>query len=376
MPYRLILLTFLLLTGNRELSFGQTLVKGILTDSTMHPVASATVTYSLPSNKTILGFSISNANGEFLLSIRTQADSIKLHIDHISFEQKSLVVKNISASYNFILSVKHTQLKEAVSNAYAGAIYRKRDTINYNVDSFTSKQDRTIADVIKKLPGVELRGDEIWYQGAKIQNFYVNGLDLMGGRYGIVTNNLPSDAVKDIQIIENDQPIKLLATASPSDKASLNLVLKSKVKTTGSGKIGIGVAPLLWDLGLTPMTFTNKFQMINSFQANNTGYSVGRQLKSLIPDNDSGARITALLGIESAGSPPFDESKWLDNNAKLLSTNMLFKGNNDMQWTANLAYINDHQQTKSFSTTAIATTGRTVYTSDDIHNSYNINELQ
>jgi len=376
MPYRPILLTFLLLTCNRELSFGQTLVKGILTDSTMHPVASATVTYSLPSNKTILGFSISYANGEFLLSIRTQADSIKLHIDHISFEQKSLVVKNISANYNFILSVKHTQLKEAVSNAYSGAIYRKRDTINYNVDSFTSKQDRTIADVIKKLPGVELRGDEIWYQGAKIQNFYVNGLDLMGGRYGIVTNNLPSDAVKDIQIIENDQPIKLLATASPSDKASLNLVLKSKVKTTGSGKIGIGVAPLLWDVGITPMTFTNKFQMINSFQANNTGYSVARQLKSLIPDNDSGARITALLGIESAGSPPFDESKWLDNNAKLLSTNMLFKGNNDMQWTTNLAYINDHQQTKSFSTTAIATTGRTVYTSDDIHNSYNINELQ
>src|SRR5690606_28278686 len=157
-------------------------------------------------------------------------------------------------------------------------IYKRKDTINYDVNAFTSKQDRVIADIIKKLPGIEMRGDQILYQGKPIQKYMVNNLDLMEGRYGMINNNLPADAVKNVQVVENDQPIKILDSLVFSDRASLNLELK-KFTSTGSGKVGVGLAPLLWDVNVTPMTFGKTFQMLNSFQSNNTGHDVAKDLR-------------------------------------------------------------------------------------------------
>lgn len=37
-------------------------------------------------------------------------------------------------------------------------IVRRKDTINYRVNAFTSKQDRVIADSIGKLPGIAMVG--------------------------------------------------------------------------------------------------------------------------------------------------------------------------------------------------------------------------
>src|SRR5699024_3318094 len=141
-------------------------------------------------------------------------------------------------------------------------------TINYSVDAFKSKGERTIGEVIKKLPGIEMQGDKILYHGKPLMKYYINNLDLLGGQYALDNKNLPIKAVKSIQIIKNDQPVKILDSLVFSNKASLNVRLK-KYTTTGSAMVGAGLTPFLWDINVTPMTFNKSFQMLNSIQMNN-----------------------------------------------------------------------------------------------------------
>ena len=50
-------------------------------------------------------------------------------------------------------------------------------TITYNVGSFAQKQDKTIGDVLKRMPGIDVANNgKIQYQGTDINKFYIEGM--------------------------------------------------------------------------------------------------------------------------------------------------------------------------------------------------------
>ena len=270
----------------------QTVISGKLIGEEQQPVANVSVSYRRVGSPAILGFSKSKEDGTYRIEVKVKdVDSVQVEFSHMSYAKRTVVVLNHTAQYSYQLENQAQEIKEVrVDNM---PIFRRKDTINYQVNAFTSKQDRVIADIIRKLPGITMVADEIFYQGRPIQKYMVNNLDLMGGRYGMINNNLPADAVKNVQVVENDQPIKILDSLVFSNEASLNLELK-KFTSTGSGKIGAGFSPILWDVNLTPMTFGKTFQMLNSFQTNNTGHDAAKDLRSF------------YTGSGSSSSPPFE----------------------------------------------------------------------
>lgn len=87
--------------------------------------------------------------------------------------------------------------------------------------------DRSIGDVLKKLPGVQvLSSGQILYQNKAISKFYVEGLDLLKGKYGIATQNIEAKNVASVQVLENHQPIKALKDMEIPEEAAINLKLK------------------------------------------------------------------------------------------------------------------------------------------------------
>lgn len=93
----------------------------------------------------------------------------------------------------------------------APPIVQRCDTIAYNVASFKGQEDRYIAGVLKKLPGITVDGEgKISYLGEAISKLYVEGRDLLGGQYGLATNNLSADAVGSVEVMEHHQPIRAL----------------------------------------------------------------------------------------------------------------------------------------------------------------------
>jgi len=375
----LIVLILLLLPA---VGFAQNIITGTVLDSIRKPIAKVTVTYSKVNSTLISGYTQTDEGGSFKLTIPASMDSLLLSIKHISYGEKVLRLKNTAGHHSIILDGR-SQLLSAVK-VFSSPIYRRNDTINYNVESFTSKQDRVLADVIRKLPGVEMEGDKILYNGKPIQQYLINGLDLLGNRYGIANNNLPIDAVKKVQVIENHQPIKMLDSVVLSDRASLNVQLK-KLTTTGSGKLGTGLEPALWDVNLTPMTFNKKFQAITSIQSNNVGDDVSRQQASLgsgisfgvVDESDAGWNYPAsFMYIQDISTPPLSERKWLDNHVNVLSTNMLQKLKGDYELKGSVSFVNDYKTRTGKTSTTLLLPEQNIDFSEAIYNSYNESELK
>jgi len=362
-------------------AFSQTIITGNIVDSSQTPVNRVSVTYGKINSNVISGFTQTDQNGYFKLPVNLPTDSIQLNLKHISYQERLLKLKNAADNYLFTLNKQINVLSSVVVSA--PPIYKRNDTINYNIDSFTSKGDRVIADIIKKLPGIEMDGDKILYQGKPIQKYFINGLDLLENRYGIANNNLPIEAVKKVQIIENDQPIKILDSIIFSDRASLNIQLK-KLTTTGTGKIGTGLNPVLWDVNLTPMTFSKNFQTINSLQTNNIGDNVSRQLNSLITGNtfdiidqsDLTGNSMSFLNLQGISTPSFNEKKWLNNRIGMINSNLLQKLKNGYELKGSVSYVNDYDQRNGRLYTTLYTADQTIDFSETVDNAYSLNDLR
>jgi hypothetical protein len=96
------------------------------------------------------------------------------------------------------------------------------------VNSFSKEQDRSIGDVLR-MPGIEVPDGKILYQGKAINKYYIEGLDLLEGKYNLANDNLPYQEVSQVQILENHQPIKTLDSLQFSDRTALNIKLKTPI---------------------------------------------------------------------------------------------------------------------------------------------------
>jgi hypothetical protein len=136
----------------------------------------------------------------------------------MGYETVFSAISNTTQTKNFILSEKSFVLKEVSVKA---APITKKVILRY-MNSFSKEQDRSIGDV-KKNAGIEVLPDgKILYQGKAINKYYIEGLDLLEGKYNLANDNLPYQEVSQVQILENHQPIKTLDSLQFSDRRSIS----------------------------------------------------------------------------------------------------------------------------------------------------------
>ena len=328
-------------------SWAQSSISGKILDEDGKPIPSASVTVEEPGKDAIIAFSITNSNGEYKVTFTTPEQNVDVKIK--AFNQKPLqkTFKNESQTQNFTLLPDATEIKEV--KLKAKMITKRGDTISYDIKAFESKSDRTLADVLKKIPGIDVNKDgTVLYQGEPINKFYVNGKDLMEGGYGTINNSLPTGDVQKIEVMENHQPVKILQDKVPSENAALNVVLKKAVTMTGRGEVGIGMDPLLWNVKLTPMFFGQKNQWVLNYKTNNNGESVEREGNMLaFGSRWEGQRGQSAgnywLGVDKASTPNLPEKRYLMNNVHFFSANVLTNPFKSKEWElkASTSYTNN-----------------------------------
>jgi hypothetical protein len=350
----------------------QSLFTGQVTDSVRRPLPGIHVTLHPRGGTTILAFALTDAEGRFRLTGRAGPDTVVIKAYGLGWAAQQRELMNRTQVIDFSLTEKPTELKEVIVKP--PPITRRGDTLSYRVEAFKSQSDRVLADVLRKMPGLEVEADgRILYQGKPINKYYIEGLDLLETRYRLANDNLPADAVAQVEVLENHQPIRMLDSLVFSDRAALNIRLKNNIALTGTAHLGAGAAPLLWDANLTPMLFTRRNQVIASYQANNTGANVARQLKSMAPgtvfnplQNDEEKKD--WLMIQPLATPPFEETRWLDNRIHLGTVNALKKLARDFEIRWNLSYVNDVQQQRGGTRTTYYTPTDTIDLTERTHN--------
>jgi hypothetical protein len=327
---------------------GQVTIEGLIINEKGTPLSRINIIVYQPGTTSVIAFAVSTEQGTYRTNVDSPTDSLQIEASSVQYRNEKKTIANKSQIVNFILEDEVMELDSIIVKA--PLIQKRGDTLSYLVSSFAGASDRSIEDVLKRMPGIEVETDgRILYQGLPIKKFYVEGLDLMEGRYGVISKNLPHGSVSVVEIMENHQPIHILEVRVASYQASLNIKLKKGVAATGTAKLGAGYAPLLWDVNLTPMLFSKGFQLLGSWQTNNVGNDVSQQLQMKTLDEfakyvDRPAGNTNLLHIQKPIPPEIEKNRYLDNNIHLLNFNGIQRINRDFQLRTNLFYVNDIQK--------------------------------
>ncbi|RLT78033.1 carboxypeptidase-like regulatory domain-containing protein [bacterium J10(2018)] len=299
----------------------------ILDKENNEPLVGASVIVKGADGK-IKKFTSSKSDGDFAITMPS-VTGCRLEVSMMSFAKQSVALDSIGLPLTVYMEPGSIQLKEVAVKA--DRIREQGDTITYNVGGFAQQQDRSIGDVLKRMPGIDVANNgKIQYQGEDINKFYIEGSDLLGGKYGIATNGISHDDVGAVEVMENHQPMQVLSGISFSDKAAINLKLKNKAKATWTfhGDAGGGWSwqpeGAIWDGELFAMAVMPSFQNITTLRTNNTG----ENLSSSGTDFFAGRRQTGLsryIGVAMPGVPSLSDKRTLFNRSFIVSTNSLWK---------------------------------------------------
>lgn len=291
------------------------------------PLAGASVIIKGADGK-IKKFASSKADGTFSINVPS-VDVCRLEVSMMGFAKQSIPLDSVSFPLTVYLEQGTTLLKEVTVKA--DRIREQGDTITYSVGSFAQAQDRSIGDVLKRMPGINVESSgKIQYQGEDINKFYIEGSDLLGGKYGIATNGINHEDVGAVEVMENHQPMQVLSGISFSDKAAINLKLKNKAKATWSfhGDAGGGYSwqpdGAIWDCELFAMAVMPNFQNITTFKTNNIGEDLSAQATDFFASR-RGTDLSRYVSVSLPGVPNLSRKRTLFNRSALVSTNALWK---------------------------------------------------
>ena len=303
----------------------------------------------------LLAYGVSDINGKFAITIKSEVSNPYIYVTMIGFKPLSQPITINDEPLVIKMEEGALQLQEVIVKA--DRIREKGDTITYNVGSFAQKQDRTISDVLKRMPGIDVANSgKIQYQGMDINKFYIEGNDLLEGKYGIATNGISHEDIGAVEVMENHQPMQVLRGLSFSDQAAINLKMKNKSKASllVHGTVGGGWSQqpkgALWQGDIFTMMVTGKYQMITTFKGNNTGLNLSDQLTDFTSDRAEES-MAGYISMSSPHTPNLQRKRSYFNRSWMVSSSHLLKTRKGGEFKAQIDYNNDRVSAQGASTT-------------------------
>lgn len=325
-------LTCLVFFTTAKLFFAQSITIDGTISNEGNPIPFATVVVSSDEKgSNIIGYTTSLESGYFAISIDPDITVKELwltarHVSHVPYTI-NLGVK--SQSININMKVGFT-LKEVVLSGKR-KIKIQGDTIVYDVKGLKKEKDFTIEEVIARIPGVEiLDNGQIRYNDKPISHLYLNGVDLLEGRYNVATRGVPAEVVEDVEILRRHNHARIDKGDQSSDEVAFNLKFKEGQKVLLGSVKADGGTPLATGLfEFTPLYIQDNFQDIASFKINNFGKSVIRNGTSLTIGNsnfdDAGLDRNPILSPPNTQGNSLSQQYWFDNESMSITNSALYK---------------------------------------------------
>lgn len=358
-------------------SYGQT-IRGTVKDSAGKAVQYATVNLKRVGEVSMVVYTVTDGKGDFILKAPANiaADSLLVEVRSLGYQTTTKKLVGFDAPLDFTLAAAFNELLGVVIRSQRPVLRSHGDTLGYKVSEFSGPQDRTIGEVIKKMPGITVDADgTIRYNNKAISALYIGGDNLLDDKYTIAANSIPQGAVNQVQVIQNSQPIKVLQNKIMSEEVALNLEIKkgAKLHLMGQENIGVGL-PGKYEADLNAMMFKEKYKAINYFKTNNTGYDLQRELvshnfSSYLQRVDN-AVPAPLLSLGSVNNPALDVSRYLFNQSSAVNLNNLVNLQKNVQLRLNASYLHDSQKQDYSQQTSIFLPSDTVKYKETQYNRY------
>ena len=221
-------------------TYSQNNLTGVVTDSLQTPLPFTNV-LAKPTNPEVeMAFAIADEKGRYKLVLEKEQEYL-VSISFLGFQPYNFKVKLTENSVKDIqLKQSNNELDEVViiSNH---PVTVKEDTITYKTSVFTTGEERKLRQVLKKLPGVEVdKKGIVTVNGKKVTKLLVDGKDFFGSGTKLGVENIPADAVDEVEVIDNYNEIAFLKGLNDSDKMAMNIKLKKGKKKFAFGDLEVG----------------------------------------------------------------------------------------------------------------------------------------
>jgi len=242
--------------------YAQYIIKGNIKDTVNNsPLPNAAITLINAKDSSLATYARAGADGSFELHVDTVGKFTILitfpgfadYVDKIQVKEK------ITDLGLLPMITKSHLLKEFVLNQHVGAIKIKGDTTEYMADSFKVKDNATVEELLKRLPGIEVnKNGDVVAQGQKVEKILVDGEEFFSDDPAVVTKGLAAKTVDKVQVFDKKSDDAAFTGIDDGQKIkTINLELKDDMKKGYFGKAEAG--------GGTDGYFQNQ-AMINAFK--------------------------------------------------------------------------------------------------------------
>ena len=328
----------------------QTVVTGKVVDDHGEPLPSVIIKRYTQGHK-LGGYASSASDGSF--SIKAEAGD-SLIFSMLGFKNQHIAVSSNMKPLTIRMSDGAIELREV--KVKSDKVHEHGDTISYIVGAYANGNDRSIGDVIAKMPGfdVDKSTGKISYEGKPISKFYIEGLDMLGGKYGTATNTLPQGEVGSVQVLRNHQPIRVLEDFTFTDDAAVNIKMKSSAKTHwvtswkaggGYGSAHGGYDKGRWLFEGFGLRLKSDLQTMLTYKTNNTGTDVSRESTNLFSlDELMGEQPKSFIRLSVPTASGLSRERSLLNRSHAFTANIMKRISEDSQINFQLVYNNERDK--------------------------------
>lgn len=181
-------------------------------------------------------------NGQFRFD-NIPIDTFRMIVEHPRYETREFYFfgtadNNLFSLDGIILSDRGKKIEEITIFAYKDPVYYKGDTLVYVADSFKTRPNAVVEDLLKRLPGITVESDgSIKSQGKNVSRVYVDGDEFFGSDATLATKNLAASSVETVQVYETTLPD---SDVTDEKVQVIDLKLKDEAKKGYFGEASFG----------------------------------------------------------------------------------------------------------------------------------------
>lgn len=138
------------------------------------------------------------------------------------------------------------RIETVVTTAVVARTEMVGDTLRYNVDAFKVAADAEVEALLKKMPGIVIRGGRIEAQGEEVKKVYIDGREFFGGNMQQAIQSIPAQAVESIEIFNLlSEASRITGVDDGEGGKVINIITKSGMNRSQFGKLtaGLGYEP-------------------------------------------------------------------------------------------------------------------------------------
>lgn len=165
-----------------------------------------------------------------------------------------------------------TELKEVT--VISNGITVNGDTTSYATNRFTAGNERTLKDVLGRLPNIHVDEETktVTAKGKKVSRILLEDNDLFQGNTAIPLDNLSADGIKKVQVIDNYSEYDIYDGFRSTNETVLNVGVDDKAKNRIRGEIeGSGGIMNKYNVRNSALHIGKKWMASGIVAANNTG---------------------------------------------------------------------------------------------------------